>query len=47
MLGVLVLKETYIGGKRPEKRGRGAAGKTIVAGMVERGGQAVVKVSRT
>ena len=26
------------------KRGRGAAGKTIVAGMVERGGQAVVKV---
>ena len=44
VLGVLVLKETYIGGKRPGKRGRGAAGKTIVAGMVERGGQAVVKV---
>ena len=30
--------------KRPGKRGRGAAGKTIVAGIVERGGQAVVKV---
>ncbi len=36
--------ETYIGGYRPGKRGRGAAGKTIVAGMVQRGGKAVAKV---
>ena len=36
--------ETYVGGHRPGKRGRGAAGKTIVAGAIERGGKAVVKV---
>ena len=40
LFGEIEVDETYIGGKR----GRGAAGKTIVAGMVERGGQAVVKV---
>ena len=44
LFGEVEVDETYIGGKRPGKRGRGAAGKTIVAGMVERGGQAVVKV---
>ena len=43
LFGEIEVDETYIGGKRG-KRGRGAAGKTIVAGMVERGGQAVVKV---
>jgi transposase-like protein len=36
--GVVEADETYIGGKRPGKRGRGAAGKTPVAGVLERGG---------
>ena len=36
--GVVEADETYIGGKRKGKRGRGAAGKTVVFGMVERGG---------
>jgi transposase-like protein len=31
--------ETYIGGKRKGKRGRGAAGKTAVLGLVERKGR--------
>ncbi len=44
LFGEIEVDETYVGGKRPGKRGRGAAGKTIVAGMVERGGQAIVKV---
>lgn len=30
--------EAYVGGRRRGKRGRGAAGKTIVTGMKERGG---------
>ena len=44
LFGEVEVDETYIGGYRPGKRGRGAAGKTIVAGMVQRGGPAVVKV---
>ena len=36
--------ETYIGGKRKGKRGRGAAGKTIVFGMLDRDGDVVTKV---
>ena len=44
LFGEIEVDETYIGGRRPGKRGRGADGKTIVAGMVERGGQAIVKV---
>lgn len=44
LFGEIEADETYIGGKRPGKRGRGAAGKTIVAGIVERGGKAVVQV---
>lgn len=36
--------ETYIGGYRPGKRGRGAEGKTIVIGAVKRGGPITVKV---
>ena len=44
LFGEIEVDETYIGGHRPGKRGRGAAGKTIVAGMVERNGKAVVKV---
>ena len=44
LFGEVEVDETYIGGRRPGKRGRGAAGKTIVAGLVQRGGQAIVKV---
>jgi transposase len=36
--------ETYVGGKRPGKRGRGAAGKTAVVGVVNRRGGVVAKV---
>lgn len=36
--------ETYVGGVRRGKRGRGAAGKTIVFGMVERKGRVIAKV---
>ncbi len=36
--------ETYIGGKRHGKRGRGAEGKTPVLGMVERKGKIIAKV---
>lgn len=36
--GTIEADETYIGGARPGKRGRGAGGKTIVAGIVERQG---------
>lgn len=37
--GHVELDEAYVGGHRPGKRGRGAAGKTIVMGMAERGGK--------
>jgi transposase-like protein len=36
--------ETYIGGKRPGKRGRGADGKTVVIGIVQRKGKVISKV---
>ncbi len=36
--GHVELDETYVGGRRPGKRGRGAAGKTIVMGLKERDG---------
>lgn len=39
LTGQVEVDETYIGGKRPGKRGRGAAGKAIVMGMVERSGR--------
>ena len=39
MSGEVEMDETYIGGRRPVKRGRGESGKTIVAGMVERKGK--------
>jgi len=44
LLGKVEIDETYIGGKRQGKRGRGAEGKTIVMGMIERGGRARAKV---
>lgn len=37
--GHIEMDETVVGGVRPGKRGRGAAGKTIVFGMTERGGR--------
>lgn len=37
--GTVEADETYVGGKRKGKRGRGAAGKTAVAGLHERGGK--------
>ena len=36
--------ETYVGGKRPAKPGRGEAGKTVVFGMLERGGDVMAQV---
>lgn len=42
--GNVEVDETYIGGKRPGKRGRGAAGKTIAMGMARRKGQVIAKV---
>ena len=44
LTGQVEVDETYIGGKRSGKRGRGAAGKTIVVGLTERKGNAIVKV---
>ena len=42
--GYVEVDETYIGGKRHGKRGRGAAGKSVVMGMVERNGNAITRV---
>jgi transposase len=42
--GQVEVDETYIGGKHAGKRGRGAFGKSVVMGMVERNGKAVTKV---
>jgi transposase len=39
MCSIVEADETYVGGKRKGKRGRGAAGKTPVIGIVERGGE--------
>lgn len=38
LVGHVEVDETYVGGKRPGKRGRGAAGKTIVVGLKQRDG---------
>ena len=42
--GTVEIDDTYIGGKRPGKRGRGAEGKTPVFGMVERQGEVKANV---
>ena len=43
--GHVEVDETYVGGKRSGgKRGRGAPGKTIVFGMLERGGDVMTRV---
>ena len=48
MTGTVEVDETYVGGKRKGKRGRGAAGKTVVVAALERGGNVLpVVVERT
>ncbi len=42
--GTVEIDETYIGGKHEGKRGRGAEGKSIVFGMVEREGELKAEV---
>jgi transposase len=42
--GEIEADESYFGGKRKGKRGRGAAGKTIVFGILERGGRVSVNI---
>ena len=42
--GEVEVDETYIGGKRTGKRGRGAEGKSKVIGAVQRGGKVVTQV---
>jgi transposase-like protein len=44
LFGEIEADETYIGGKKKGKRGRGAAGKTIVAGTLQRDGKLNTKV---
>ena len=42
--GTIEVDETYVGGKRKGKRGRGAEGKTVVFGMMERNGKVMTKI---
>jgi transposase len=42
--GTVEADETYIGGKRSGKRGRGAEGKTIVFGMMEKDGDVMTQI---
>jgi transposase-like protein len=42
--GNVEIDETMIGGKRPGKRGRGAAGKTAILGMMQRDGDVMTHV---
>ena len=42
--GEIELDESYFGGVRKGKRGRGAAGKTVVFGLLKRGGKVYTKV---
>lgn len=44
--GEIEMKETYFGGKRKGKRGRGAYNKVPVFGIVERKGVVIVSVVR-
>ena len=44
MAGEIELDESYFGGVRKGKRGRGAAGKMIVFGILKRGGRVYTKV---
>lgn len=42
--GEIEIDETLVGGHRSGKRGRGAAGKTVVLGMLQRGGDVMLQV---
>ena len=42
--GEIEVDESYFGGRRKGKRGRGAAGKVPVFGLLKRGGKVYVKV---
>lgn len=42
--GTVEADETYVGGRRPGVRGRGAAGKTVVFGMLEKSGDVMTHV---
>jgi transposase len=42
--GEIELDESYFGGVRKGKRGRGAAGKTVVFGILKRGGRVYTKI---
>ena len=42
--GEIEVDESYLGGKRKGKRGRGAAGKTPVFGLLKRGGRVYTKI---
>jgi len=44
--GEIEADESYFGGKRKGNRGRGAGGKTIVYGILERGGKVSVSIVR-
>ena len=44
LFGEVEVDESYIGGKRPGKRGRGADGKTVVVGLKQRKGPIKTKV---
>ncbi len=44
LFGQVEVDETVVGGVRKGKRGRGAAGKTIVFGMLQRDGQVMTKI---
>jgi transposase len=45
LAGHVEIDEAYVGGRRPGKRGRGAAGKTIVMGFKERGGRLITEIT--
>ena len=42
--GEIELDESYFGGKRKGKRGRGASGKVVVFGLLKRGGKVYTKI---
>ncbi len=44
LLNEIEIDETYMGGKRRGKRGRGAIGKTAVLGIAQRNGRVIAKV---
>jgi len=44
LFGDVEIDETYVGGQRPGVRGRGAAGKSVVFGMLQRKGQVMTKI---